>query len=99
MSSGFKTSSSSDSSTSSLLPPPPPANKKIHSLEEGEFKDYSLQQLQRVCLISQIKAAKAQENAAKEMLKYFSSRNQTVTSALVCGSVQDPFLLDSLDFA
>lgn len=76
VSSGYATPSTSKINPRLLSPPPLPEKKKKMESNQEEFKDCSLQQLQRTCIIHQLKAAIAQERAAKEMEEYYRSKNR-----------------------
>ncbi|CAH0546767.1 unnamed protein product [Brassicogethes aeneus] len=71
--SGYSMPSTSKSSNSTLLSPPEKKKKlQITKIKErDEFQGYSLQHLQRMCLIQQIQADCAQESAAIEMKEYY----------------------------
>ncbi|CAH0562907.1 unnamed protein product [Brassicogethes aeneus] len=71
--SGYSMPLTSKSSTSTLLSPPEKKKKlEITKIKEPEeFQGYSLQHLQRMCLIQQIQAARAQESAAIQIKEYY----------------------------
>lgn len=55
----------------------PIATKKAEIADEdepAEFRHKTIQQLQRQCLIHQIKVARAQEEAAEQMIVYYQQQ-------------------------